>query len=110
TWRISNARALSGGALYLGASRTSYNGFPLPLNLGFLGMGASCLLCVSVDASLPFATNASGVASVNVPIPNDVNLLQGQMFTQPAIVDVGAGTAIPVVHANALQTVVGGNL
>jgi len=110
TWRVSNARALSGGSLYLGASRTTYNGLPLPLNLGFLGMGPTCLLCVSVDVSLSFATNASGVGSVVVNIPNDTALLQGRLYTQPAIVDVGAGTRVPVVHGNALQTLIGGNL
>jgi len=109
TWRVSNARALSGGALYLGASRTTYNGFPLPLNLGFIGMGASCLLCVSVDNSLAFATNASGIATLNVPIPNDVGLIQGRLYTQPAIVDVGAASRVPVVHGNALETLLGGN-
>lgn len=110
TWRISNARALSGGALYVGGSRTLYNGFPLPLNLGFLGMGATCLLCVSVDNSLAFATNGSGVADINVLIPNSVNLISGRLYTQPAIVDIGAGTRVPIVHANALETLVGGNL
>lgn len=110
TWRVSNARALSGGVLYVGGSRTIYNGVPLPINLGFLGLGPSCLLCVSVDISLPFTTDASGVASLNLSVPNDVNLLQGRLYTQPAIVDVGAGTRVPVVHGNALQTVIGGNL
>ncbi|MEZ5965600.1 MAG: hypothetical protein R3F56_17330 [Planctomycetota bacterium] len=109
SWRIANARPLSGGALYIGASRTNYNGFPLPLNLGFIGMGASCLLCVSVDVSLPFATNSAGAASIPLVIPNDVSLIQGHIYTQPAIVDIGVSTRIPVVHGNALDTLVGGN-
>ncbi|HLU39064.1 MAG TPA: hypothetical protein VK081_06740, partial [Planctomycetota bacterium] len=110
TWRVTNARPLSGGTLYLGASRTFFNGIPLPLNLGFLGMGASCRLCVSVDVSLAFATNSSGTATVNVPIPNNVALIQGSLFTQPAVVDIGAGTTVPIVHGNALETRLGGNL
>ncbi len=110
TWRVSNARALSGGTLYVGASRTFFNGTPLPLNVGFLGTGPTCLLCVSVDVPISFATNASGIASINVPIPNSVNLIQGRLFTQPAIIDIGAGTRLPVVHGNALDTLIGGNL
>jgi hypothetical protein len=110
TWRTSNARAFSGGSLYIGASRTTYNGSPLPLNLGFIGMGATCFLCVSVDVSVAFATNASGIANVSLTIPNSVNLINSSLFTQPAILDIGAGTTIPVVHANALQTRIGGNL
>lgn len=108
-WRINNARALSGGSLYIGASRTLYNGVPLPLNLGFIGMGPSCLLCVSVDVSLAFATNAAGAASLNINIPNDVTLIQGRLFTQAAVVDIGAPSRVPVVHSNALETLIGGN-
>jgi hypothetical protein len=64
---------------------------------------------VSVDNSLAFATNAAGAAAITVPIPNLVNLIQGHLYTQPAIVDLGAGTRIPVVHGNALDTLIGGN-
>jgi len=109
TWRVSNARALAGGTFYLGASRSLYNGLPLPINLGFLGMGPSCLLCVSVDVALPFTTNASGAGGIGVALPNDTALLQGRLYTQPAIVDIGAGTRVPVVHGNALETLIGGN-
>ncbi len=108
-YRVTDARAFSGGSLYLGASRTTHNGFPLPINLGFLGMGTSCLLCVSVDISLSFVTDAAGASTVNVPFPNDVNLIDGHVFTQMAIIDLGAGTSLPIVHSNALDTLIGGN-
>ncbi|MEZ5965366.1 MAG: hypothetical protein R3F56_16150 [Planctomycetota bacterium] len=109
SWNITNARGLTSGALYLGVSNTTYNGLRLPLNLAFIGMGATCLLCVSVDVSLPFATNAAGAGSVGFAIPNDVVLLQGHLYTQPAVLDLGAGTRVPVVHGNALDTLIGGN-
>jgi hypothetical protein len=109
-WRVTNARGLSSGTFYLGASRTIYNGVPLPINLGFLGMGATCQLCVSVNAALPFATDAAGAATMNVALPNNVNLIQSRLYTQPAILDLGAGTTIPMVHGNALETLIGGNL
>ena len=108
-WRITNAAANAGGTLYLGASRTLYNGFPLPLNLGFLGMGPSCLLCVSVDVSLAFSTNASGVAQVSTVVPTSTALINSHLYTQGAVVDFGAGTSIPIVHSNALDTRIGGN-
>ncbi len=109
TWRVSNARPLSGGTLYIGVSRTTFNGFPLPLAVGFLGVGPSCLLCVSVDISLSFATNAAGVGGISLVVPNSVNLIQGRLFTQPAIIDVGAGTPLPIVHGNGLETLIGGD-
>jgi hypothetical protein len=109
TLGISNAVGNAGGAMYIGASRTNYLGFPLPLNLGFIGMGPTCLLCVSVDISIGFATNGAGVGSVVVPLPNSTNLISSHLFTQGAIVDFGAGTSIPVVHSNAMDTLIGGN-
>lgn len=108
-WNISNARPNSGGSLYIGASRSVFNGLPLPLNLGFLGMGPACLLCVSVDVPLSFSTNASGAASISLPIANLTNLIQGHFYTQCAIVDAGATSRLPVVHTNGLDTLIGGN-
>ena len=109
SWTVSNAAGNASGVLYLGASRTSYNGFRLPLNLGFIGMGARCELCVSVDLSIGFATNGSGNASILMTIPNNTGLINSLLFTQAAIVDFGAGTSVPIVHSNALQTKIGGN-
>lgn len=109
-WNISNARPNSAGSLYIGASRTTYNGLPLPLNLGFIGMGPACLLCVSVDVSLSFSTNASGAGTISLPLANSVNLIQGHFYTQAAVVDTGAPSRIPVVHTNGLDTLIGGNL
>ncbi len=109
SWRITNAAANAGAVMYLGASRTTYNSFPLPLNLGFIGMGPSCLLCVSVDVSIGFATNASGAGGVTVNLPNNTGLISSHVYTQSAIVDFGAGTTIPIVHSNALDTLIGGN-
>lgn len=107
-WRVTNARALSGAVLYVGASRTTYNGFPLPLALNIVNMG-SCLLCVSVDVSINFATSGTGAAQLNVPIPNSVSLITSRLFTQAAIIDIGAPHTTPVVHTNALETRIGGN-
>ena len=109
SWRVTNAAANAGAVLYVGASRSSYNGFRLPLNLGFLGMGATCNLCVSVDVSIGFATNGSGAGSVSLTIPNSTGLISSDVYTQAAIVDFGAGTTVPIVHSNALDTRIGGN-
>ena len=109
TWRVAGARPSSQGVLYLGASRTTFNGLPLPLNLGFLGMGTSCLLCASVDITLPIATDAGGNGAVGFTIPNTADLIGSRVFTQAGIVDVGAGTRVPLVHSNALETSIGGS-
>ena len=109
SWRTTNAAANAGAVLYIGASRSSYNGLRLPLNLGFIGMGPLCNLCVSVDVSIGFATNGSGAGAVGLTIPNSTGLISSDVYTQAAIVDFGAGTTVPIVHSNALDTRIGGN-
>lgn len=109
-WNISNAVANSGGSLYLGISRTTWNGIPLPLNLGFLGVGPTCQLCVSVDVSLPFATSGAGSGSVPLTLPNLVNLIQGHFYTQGVILDPGAPSPRKLVYTNGLDTLVGGDM
>ncbi len=110
TWRVTNAVANAAGTVYLGASRTLYNGLPLPLNLGVIGMGPSCLLCVSPDVSLPFATNVGGAGGVALTLPTSTALIDSHLYTQAAVVDLGAGSTVPVVHTNGLDTLIGGTM
>lgn len=109
-WLVSNARGNSSGILRVGASRTTWNGLSLPVNLGFLGMGSTCLLCVSPDLALPFVTDSAGAASLGVLIPNDIALVRSRIYTQPAIIDGGAPSTLPLVHGNALELLVGGTI
>ncbi|MEZ5966743.1 MAG: hypothetical protein R3F56_23090 [Planctomycetota bacterium] len=108
-WNISNAVGNAAGVLYIGVSRTTWNGLPLPLNLAFLGVGPTCQLCVSIDVSLPLATSGSGTGSVPLPLPNLVNLIQGHFYTQGVVLDPGAPSTRKLVYSNGLDTLVGGD-
>ena len=69
--------------VFLGASRTTWSGVPLPLGLGFLGM-TGCALAASPDVTLAGLGNG-GVGRLSVPIPNVPTLLGGSLFTQAVL-------------------------
>ena len=109
TYQLSSARANTGVALYFGASNTLWGTTPLPFALGPTGI-PGCTLYVSVDASISLTTNAGGVASMSATVPNNPALIGGTLYTQFAIVDIGAPYAVPIPHSNAMAHRIGGDL
>lgn len=67
----------------LGGSDSTWNGVPLPLNLGFLGYPA-CDLLVAPDAMLPGTTNTRGEATLAIQVPN-VPFLRGRSIYHQTI-------------------------
>ncbi|MCC6669951.1 MAG: hypothetical protein IT458_02740 [Planctomycetes bacterium] len=112
TWtlRLTNARPNTGAALYVGVSNTTWNAFPLPLNLGFIGIN-NCFLRVSVDINIATTTNASGVGQLTFPTPpNDPGLIGASLYSQWAYIDIGAPYNLPLPHSNGLRSTFGGDL
>ena len=105
-WGLELARANRICALYMGASRTRFGAYSLPLALDFLGM-PGCTLDTSVDASFGGWTTASGQCSIQFTIPLNASLIGQHTYTQWAITDPAANN-LGVVHSNALDTVPGG--
>jgi hypothetical protein len=70
----------SPASLLVGASRTNWNGVPLPFDLGAIGL-PGCLLWVSVDAVAP-VKGTPGSAHWSAPIPNDPRLYGVDVFVQ----------------------------
>ncbi len=101
---LSNIPDKAPGLFYLGLSKTKYGGFPLPINLGPLGM-KGCNLLVSIDLPLPFRAQ-SGKAGLDIPIPNDELLLGQSAFFQALIIDPKANPAGMIMSAG-LQVQVG---
>lgn len=71
--------------MWLGASRTSTYGLPLPIDLGFAGM-PGCVLYVSLDLAMPMF-NWSGAAAWTVMVPNQPALLGVRFYNQVFAVD-----------------------
>jgi hypothetical protein len=72
-------------ALALGLSNTSWQGIPLPLGLGGVGLGG-CELLVSIHSLTLAVTqplgSGDGWASVPIPIPSDGGLVGALAFVQ----------------------------
>ncbi len=88
----------------LGASRSSWLGIALPVDLTVLG-APGCSLLVSADQILALA-NVSGTAQWQLPIPNLAALLGGTLFQQALVVDAGAN-ALGASFSNATMATIG---
>lgn len=99
----------TGAVLYVGASSTTWNGAPLPLQLGFIGMSPTCFLRTSVDLSLSFGIGVGGTGTVPVPLPSTLGV-GSQIYWQTAVLDPLVATPTKIIHSNALRTTIGGNL
>ncbi|MGH7151868.1 MAG: hypothetical protein ACREIU_14275, partial [Planctomycetota bacterium] len=85
---LSNARPSSFSLLMIGVSTASWIGFPLPLNLAFVGMPA-CFLRVAIDIPLLLATTADGLTFQPVPIVVNPSLIGVTIYAQWYVVDPG---------------------
>ncbi|MFT7465422.1 MAG: hypothetical protein ACI9EF_003789, partial [Pseudohongiellaceae bacterium] len=85
--RLTDAAPNAPAFLIIGASNTSWGPTPLPLNMTSVG-APNAVLNVSVDLLIPVTTDASGNASVALPLP--LGLQYGTYYCQWAVKDVGA--------------------
>ncbi len=82
----SGVPALSPLALVIGASRTSWFGLPLPLDLGSVG-APGCALLVALDATANTTGMAGGTAQIPLSIPDDMSLGGVTLHLQWVVVD-----------------------
>lgn len=91
-------------AAFLGASRTSWGGVPLPIDLGFVG-APGCVVRISLDLGVPLAPTGT-TARLLVPIPAFPGLVGASAFAQVASADP-AGNPLGVVLSDAVELRVG---
>jgi hypothetical protein len=89
TARLTQARASTAALLFVGFSRTTWLGIPLPLNLASLG-APLCNLLVAGNSVLVAGTDAGGNAAIGITVPVDPTLVGGRFFQQFAVYDPGA--------------------
>ncbi|MFO1054722.1 MAG: S8/S53 family peptidase [Planctomycetota bacterium] len=97
--QISNSPASTPVLLFIGASNLSFGGSPLPIELGPVG-ARGCYALTSMDLSIAGATNASGIAAFNVPVPNSISIRGRSVFEQGFVAD-------PLVNALGFCTTAG---
>ncbi len=78
---VQNAPSNIAGLILLGFSISSWNGVPLPLDLGSLGF-AGCKLLVSGEVILPFLTGAQGRTRLSLFLPGGPRVLGLKFFAQ----------------------------
>lgn len=102
---LSGAPALASTVLEFGLSDTQLGGLRLPLSLEPIG-APRCWLLTSLDASATQPTDATGAASVPVPVPNLAALYDARLHHQMLVFDPAANELGAVV-SNALRVVIG---
>jgi hypothetical protein len=105
-YTVANAAPSTNGVLLLGLSRTSFQGNPLPLQLGFMG-APGCYLLQDLAAGLPLSINQAGFGSYLIQIPPTPSLRGLRVYSQVLIYDSSANSA-GFVASNGLITQVGG--
>ncbi len=103
---LSQAANQAPAVLLIGISKQSFGNLQLPYSLASLG-AAGCDLLASGDMSLSTTTNSQGVASINLPFPNDKSLVGLVLYDQFAVLD-GAANALGLAMSNGVSMLIGG--
>lgn len=91
--------------LYFGSSRTSWNGFPLPINLALLG-APGCLVLTDPLLGVPLTLDAQGSTTLAFDIPSDPALVGQSFYSQFWLVDLAAN-ALGLTTTWAMQALIG---
>jgi len=92
--------------LLLGASRTNWNGVPLPFPLDVLG-APGCELLAAGDVAIAVATGLVGGASVTLGVPAAAELVGAELFGQWAVREPGSNPLGFVFSDGAAMTIGG---
>jgi hypothetical protein len=105
-YRISSAPVGAIVVLHFGSSTTSWNGIPLPFDLGVLN-APGCFLRTNAIASASLTAGILGSTSLGVDIPIDPLIIGASVVSQALILDRGANR-LGLTTSQGLRTNVGG--
>jgi hypothetical protein len=103
---LGSAPRLTPALSLIGASRTAWGAFALPLDLGPLG-APGCSVLASADVAVGGVTDAFGRMLVNFAVPNDPVLLDVTIYHQSVVADPSANT-LGIALTNGLAQLLGG--
>ncbi len=106
TYRLANAPNFAVCATMFGFDNVSWNGAPLPVELGPIG-APGCRIRINAVITDPAFTSLTGTSQVTLPFANDPSLIGRQLFTQYLVVDAPAN-ALGITFSNAIRTTIGG--
>jgi hypothetical protein len=109
THTISRLRGATPAVMFLGFSKTTWNGTPLPLCLGFIGANPSCCILTEVFLQLPIGVDVAGNGSITFSVSSDPAALGVHTFTQVVAADIFVPDPLKIVVSNGLDMTVGGS-
>lgn len=100
TVELSGATPAAACVLLIGLSNTNWGGTPLPFNLGAAGFPSSCFLNVSLDASVPSVTSASGDAAFPLSLTGNfaANIYWQWLVLVPGVSFEATGGLLTLYH------------
>ena len=101
---VYNASPAVPAFLIIGDSRMIWGGTLLPFDLSAIG-ATNCHLLASLLVSVPTVTDASGQASLALPVPSLGSLVGRPIYMQWASVDAAATNTLPLAFSNAMEVV-----
>lgn len=90
----------------IGFSRTQWNSLSLPLSLAPWG-ASGCSLLVAPQVVIVGQASAAGIGSLDLPLPDNVSLIDLHVFAQVAPLDLPAN-AMGLVYSRGIDTRIGG--
>ncbi|HLU39083.1 MAG TPA: hypothetical protein VK081_06835, partial [Planctomycetota bacterium] len=108
TQTVSRLFGPASAVVAIGLSSSTWNGVPLPFNLGLIGANSACNLLAEPLVSLPIAINVSGSGNFTIPIANDPSGVGAHIYTQVLVVDPFVSSRVPLIVSNGLDMRLGG--
>ncbi|HHI79588.1 MAG TPA: hypothetical protein ENK02_06375 [Planctomycetes bacterium] len=89
-----------------GISKTKWNGVPLPLDLGFLGL-TGCKIYASEEIMIPVKANTNGGAAIVAKLPADPSLAGVNLYSQWISLDKRVNPSFPLSFSNGIAFRIG---
>jgi hypothetical protein len=109
THTVSRLRGATPAVMFLGFSKTTWNGTPLPLCLGFIGANPSCCILTEVFLQLPIVIDGAGNGSISFNVTGDPAAIGVHTYTQVVAADIFLPDPLKIVVSNGLDMTIGGS-
>ena len=100
TYSVSQGRPFTVGVVHFGIFSNFWNGIPLPLDLGFVGM-TGCYLNHDLVVSVGIGTDAAGNGALSFVWPVNRLLVGYPLYTTVLLIDAGSNP-LGAVHSNSM--------
>ena len=100
TYSLTDGRPFTIGVMHFGIFDNFWNGIPLPLDLGFVGMNG-CFLNHDIIVSVGVGTDGAGNGALTFVWPVNRILVGFPLYTTILLVDAGS-TPLGAVHSNTM--------